>query len=1122
MHRIKKKHVVMNSYNIHDLINNPEESESDDYEDYEDDYMMEMEQEQETGNGRVRSSSAQPVKESNGGSEEVEPIKLRKLQEFFTVKETRSIFHFLLGEIRSQNKHRLGRVAKRRIEIGSIDLWTKFKKWSKGRREPAVYRGHYRMNANKLHTLSGLSMMDKLDLYYALDIKVNKLVRRQLTEEYGLEMTDEGVITGSSVLKHWDLVHPDSDQETEGPLKINKRKGWLRFTEKDDGLMWQFVLDYVQQYPDRKICGTKVWVEFMDEYKYRGIAGKRTPETYRGRYHRILEPNLYLMPIDIETKAALYQSLNVEVPLEFRRKLINETGVRLAKDGKVIEYANRPEHPVLQSRVYEDLIGIHSANRTSTLKKPGTGVNDRVPYTAEEDHDIWEFIINSMRNKHGKPLRNKKKMTGWVLWRACKESMGSERQWQSLSQHFIEHLMDNVMATEYDLKTKIELYFFLDLPVDEEVLRVFETEAIILLNRKRVIRHAMGKHSYWGIGRKDIIGKEGGYAVDNSPEDEDGDDEDDDDEYDGVEHEYSYENLADFIEREEQEAKASDLLDSVVKVENAPKTAAKTDQQYQPEPHAVAAPVKYPVHGGQRRGEVPNLPNKDRYPYIPQYARPRVFRDPASFPDMPPKKRGRPRKVNPTEGPAAKRARIKRTFKRFFNTPYEDGFSSQGPSTSSQILSFENLTDNGFEANNVTEKKPEFLIQDSSKDVKQEPIDDCEPVRGVQRALPNSRPIAVFNQTAKFDPRLLDSCSRALPFRPRRHVRLMPAPVAQAQKPGNRMPKKKPLPYETVTATVTAHNQRASSSMLQNGTSQSLSSNVFGQQVEAVEKKPDCLLPVEPQEVKQEPIDDYEPVTKANGLSSSWRKDDPKDEQKPNPLHLIKPNAVDANHALGNLHVVKRSNADECSRTLPFAPSPHKKVPVGQTPDVATATPSNRPQRLRVVKVIRKVGPPSNTPSTGIDANDETKFTPIPSSIVGAGIGVNAGAGLRMLGGENDRVCAAPTTTTTSERVRSLSPIPPEVEIKQELDFAAEEQNVEYAPQHYDNPRLMVEPIPDIEKAFNDLTVQLHQFTERIEDNAEGLALKDRFTYSTRINTMHKHFKTTTRTIFADSKKEDK
>ncbi|CAI2305725.1 unnamed protein product [Caenorhabditis sp. 36 PRJEB53466] len=405
-----------------------------------------------------------------------------------------------------------------------------------------------------------------------------------------------------------------------------------------------------------------------------------------------------------------------------------------------------------------------------------------------------------------------------------------------------------------------------------------------------------------------------------------------------------------FVNNVRKTAEASQKKLAEAREENATEGSIKTEAQEKEAFQLLQA----------SKTDIPQPPSfsKNRHAsgeYQLQYARPRVFRDPASFPDLPPKKRRRPRKVNPTEGPAAKRARIKRTFKRFFKTPYEDGFSSQCPSTSSQILRFENLTDNGFKAINITEKKPEFLIHDSPKDVKQEPIDDCEPVRGVQRALPNSFPIAVFNQTAK----------------PRRHVRLMPAPVAQAQKPGNRMPKEKPLPYETVTA----HNQRASSSMLQNGTSQSLPSNVFGQKVEAVEKKPDSFLPVEPQEVKQEPIDDYEPVTKANGLSSSWTKDGPKDEQKPNRLHLIKPKAVDGNHALGNLPVAKRSNANECSRTLPFAPSPHKKVPVGQTPDFATATPRNRPQRLRVVKVIRKVGPPSNTPSTGIDANDETKFT---------------------------------------------------------------------------------------------------------------------------------------------------
>ncbi|EFO90108.1 hypothetical protein CRE_20926 [Caenorhabditis remanei] len=437
----------------------------------------------------------------------------RKSLEYFTPEESQSIFHFILSLCRSKNPLREGRVAKRRVELNSRDLWEKCRELTGSSRDSHAHKLHFMHFCRKLHEYPNLTLEEKVDLYYALDIRVvDASLREKLIEKFEVEFNETGIITGSLLLHHWDIVHPDSEnEEEEEEAESNKS---MKFTEFDDGMMWQFIVDQIKT-GEILTNSKKFWEEFRKKHEKK-MGGHRVPETYKAssghpdkrthrqtfflcRYFRILLPNLHRMPFDIETKAALYFHLEYAVPEEFRKELSDRVNVKLDEEGMISEYLSCPNPITLQSRPYKSIIGISSINKLSTLKPPNTS-NDTRPYSTEEDGQMWQYILYRSNGK-----RINQKMNGWVFWKQFMSYVHTDRSWQSLSEHFVEDLMENIQYLPYDKKTKMELYFALNHPVEDEVLAEFESVASVVLTRTRSIKFAAGNG--FSIGRR---GRNGG------------------------------------------------------------------------------------------------------------------------------------------------------------------------------------------------------------------------------------------------------------------------------------------------------------------------------------------------------------------------------------------------------------------------------------------------------------------------------------------------------------------------------------------------------------------------------------------------------------------------------------
>uniref|UniRef100_A0A8R1I096 SPK domain-containing protein n=1 Tax=Caenorhabditis japonica TaxID=281687 RepID=A0A8R1I096_CAEJA len=175
-------------------------------------------------------------------------------------------------------------------------------------------------------------------------------------------------------------------------------------------------------------------------------------------------------------------------------RLIRSTGVKIDAKGFVIEYKNMPEKLVLQSRHYESVIGISSANRVSILRNPHTSEKDLVPYTPEEDQQIWDFMKNRFRNPKGKAVRIQQKLTGINLWGEFRAAVKTRRFTRSLKKHFNEDMIPSIMHADLDFITKLELLFSLDVTLEDDDLKIIkENTKVLILNRKGAIRYVAGE-----------------------------------------------------------------------------------------------------------------------------------------------------------------------------------------------------------------------------------------------------------------------------------------------------------------------------------------------------------------------------------------------------------------------------------------------------------------------------------------------------------------------------------------------------------------------------------------------------------------------------------------------------
>ncbi|CCD70880.1 G-protein alpha subunit activating protein gbas-1 [Caenorhabditis elegans] len=414
--------------------------------------------------------------------------KTRGTKDFFKKDESLQLFRFVLNECRSQKPGRVGRVAKKRVGVNSMKYWERYKREIQGYRLPKQYRYHYSFYSKCFYKVLGLTPEEKVDLYYACEMPVVTDAEKQwLVEQFHVEFDEFGVIIGSDVCTHWDEEH--SDSEDDSGKKEEKAREVSRYTEYHDDMMWKFIVDKISEGAQPIIDKHPIWDEFVKLNEENDVISKKSGRNHYDRFRRILVPNLHFMPYDDFTKAVLYERLEYPIPEEYRKILFTTTGADINESG-FIEYL--PPSTIHQISPIVP-IPCHKSNpKFSQLKEPKDLIlwSERKKFTPREDSQIWEFVRRKCVDSAGIFVKNDVLRGRGTLF--FKDFRNTERKYESITQRFVV-LRKLIMDTDYSLKQKLEIYYAISQPVDEDALDAFKSIACLVLNPDGTIRFAISK-----------------------------------------------------------------------------------------------------------------------------------------------------------------------------------------------------------------------------------------------------------------------------------------------------------------------------------------------------------------------------------------------------------------------------------------------------------------------------------------------------------------------------------------------------------------------------------------------------------------------------------------------------
>ncbi|PIC33590.1 hypothetical protein B9Z55_013517 [Caenorhabditis nigoni] len=327
----------------------------------------------------------------------------------------------------------------------------------------AAHEHYLNEMAPNLH-MEPFEMHEKIDLYWALGIVVNKKYLRKLHKHYDLTMGRKGVI----------LVYSKKISDSETPKASKKRKIDYRLKNSEDvdpndvtdspefphpqaeaekdprgrfsnfsmAEIWNFLLR-IAKHPEtgefQKYSITEeTWQKFREELSS-GMNSNKSAESYAKYFHSTLSSKLHLSKINVHDKIALYWSLEIPINLQFIEKMECQYEFKISSQGVLISYTRKSQ-----------------GERSNWWPKPSV---------------IWDFVLEKSINSCGMLIAGTVDVESVDFWKQFNSKFNINKNPMEICRHFNTDLIPVLEDERLPLEKKLSIFHALKIPIKPEFLK---------------------------------------------------------------------------------------------------------------------------------------------------------------------------------------------------------------------------------------------------------------------------------------------------------------------------------------------------------------------------------------------------------------------------------------------------------------------------------------------------------------------------------------------------------------------------------------------------------------------------------------------------------------------------
>ncbi|KAF1752174.1 hypothetical protein GCK72_018728 [Caenorhabditis remanei] len=442
-----------------------------------------------------------------------------------TEDEERDMWDFLLQKIRSVDDGTI-----RKLDMTSQhEIWEEFRLTNNGMRSHQEYEYRFRTKMANSLCATSYGTKTKTELYYGLSIPVEQKFLEYLRDFGRVTLDDAGCIltfqdNNTSGFRLGDLSSQDDgetnfqeelkmgsnvtsdDQSVQkqeetndfrGPSKKRRKRETSQssseqplsnFKEEDIMQFWIFLYQKIHT-PETEIV-KKVKPSSMKNLCH-DFTVERNRKIDSVHYERLfyheMAPFLHRTKLDTNIKIKLYYGLNIIVEKEFLEVLHQKAVVETDESGRIQYYKEKcPDGLYLfEDRVVEKQEKIETSSKTKTKSSV---------FSINEETDMFMFLLHNVRNPMTGKSERFRISSNLDLWTKFKRYSDGERSPSEYMTRFDLKLAYSLHLTQFTRQMKLEIYYGMNLHVDEKFLKELKATAYVEVDSNGCIVKYRDKH----------------------------------------------------------------------------------------------------------------------------------------------------------------------------------------------------------------------------------------------------------------------------------------------------------------------------------------------------------------------------------------------------------------------------------------------------------------------------------------------------------------------------------------------------------------------------------------------------------------------------------------------------